>query len=69
MIKQAKRGRPPKKQILPGIKVNKFTPKLVKMDNLSFNEDLFIPMKTNKKIDALLSSEGGLMKGTNFAFI
>ena len=69
MIKQAKRGRPTKKQNLPGVKVTKFTPELVKMDDLSFNEDLFIPMKTGKKIDALLSSEGGLMKGTNFAFI
>ena len=26
-------------------------------------------MPTGKKIDALLSSEGGLMKGTNFAFV
>ena len=26
-------------------------------------------MKTGKKIDSLLSGEGGLMKGTNFAFI
>ena len=69
MIKQAKRGRPAKKQNLPGVKVTKFTPELVKMDDLSFNEDLFVPMKTGKKIDALLSSEGGLMKGTNFAFI
>ena len=69
MIKQAKRGRPPKKQILPGVKVSKFTPELVKMDDLSFNDNLFVPMKTGKRIDALLSSEGGLMKGTNFAFI
>ena len=69
MKKQVKRGRPAKKQILSGIKVSKFTPELVKMDDLSFNNNLFVPMKTGKRIDALLSSEGGLMKGTNFAFI
>ena len=69
MKNKVKRGRPAKKQNLPGVKITKFTPELVKMDDLSFNEDLFIPMKTGKKIDALLSSEGGLMKGTNFAFI
>ena len=39
------------------------------MDNLSFDKNLFVPMKTGKKIDSLLSSEGGLMKGTNFAFV
>ena len=33
--------------------------------DLSFNEDLFIPMKTNSEIDVILSSEGGLMPGTN----
>jgi len=66
---KVKRGRPAKNQILPGIKVNTWKPELVKMDDLSFNKDLFIPMPTGKKIDALLSSEGGLMKGTNFAFV
>jgi len=69
MRNKVKRGRPAKKQILQGIKINKWKPELVKMDDLSFNKDLFIPMKTGKKIDSLLSSEGGLMKGTNFAFI
>ena len=39
------------------------------MDDLSFDKDLFIPMPTGRKIDSLLSSEGGLMKGTNYAFI
>lgn len=39
------------------------------MDDISFNKDLFIPMKTKRKIDDLLSSDGGLMKGTNYAFI
>ena len=51
MKNKVKRGRPAKKQNLPGVKITKFTPELVKMDDLSFNEDLFIPMKTGKKID------------------
>ena len=50
-------------------KVKRFTPKLVKMDEVKFDDNLFVPMKTGKKIDSLLSSEGGLMKGTNFAFV
>tara|TARA_R100001244_G_scaffold121081_1_gene90692 strand:- start:99 stop:896 length:798 start_codon:yes stop_codon:yes gene_type:complete len=64
-----KRGRPPKNQILSSVKVNTYKPKLVKMDDLSFDKNLFTPMPIGKKIDALLSSEGGLMKGTNYAFI
>jgi predicted ATP-dependent serine protease len=43
--------------------------KTVKMKNLSFDESLFIPMRTGKKIDQLFSSEGGLMRGTNYAIV
>jgi len=39
------------------------------MDDFKFNPELFIPMKTGKKVDELLSSEGGMMKGTNVAFV
>ena len=66
---KVKRGRPSKKKIVGGATVTKWKPELVKMDNLSFDKDLFVPMPTGKKIDSLLSSEGGLMKGTNFAFV
>ena len=66
---KVKRGRPSKKQVVGGATVTKWKPELVKMDNLSFDKDLFVPMPTGKKIDSLLSSEGGLMKGTNFAFV
>ena len=65
---KVKRGRPSKKQV-GNATVSKWKPELVKMDNLSFDKNLFVPMKTGKKIDSLLSSEGGLMKGTNFAFV
>ena len=72
MKKVVKRGRPvgsSKKSIVSSNVVSTWKPELVKMDDISFNENLFIPMPTGKKIDELLSSEGGLMKGTNFAFI
>ena len=66
---KVKRGRPSKKQIVGNLEVKRFTPKLVKMNEIKFDKNLFKPMKTGKKIDSLLSSEGGLMKGTNFAFV
>ena len=72
MKNKVKRGRPvgsTKSKVLGGSVVKTWKPELVKMDNLEFNKDLFVPMPTGKKIDSLLSSEGGLMKGCNFAFI
>ena len=51
------------------LEVKRWKPELVKMDNIKFDKNLFVPMKTGKKVDSLLSSEGGLMKGTNFAFV
>lgn len=44
-------------------------PSTVKMKDLNFDPNLFIPMPTGKKIDKLFSSEGGLMKGTNYAIV
>ena len=41
----------------------------MKMDDFKFNPELFVPMKTGTKIDELLSNEGGMMKGTNVAFV
>ena len=49
--------------------VKRWKPELVKMNDVKFDKNLFKPMKTGKKVDSLLSSEGGLMKGTNFAFV
>ena len=60
-----KRGRPVGK----GRIVKRFKPTTMVMDDFKFNPELFVPMSTNKKIDNLLSSEGGLMKGTNVAFV
>tara|TARA_R110002050_G_scaffold258876_4_gene398215 strand:+ start:385 stop:1131 length:747 start_codon:yes stop_codon:yes gene_type:complete len=41
----------------------------VKMENLKFDSQLFRPMKSGRVIDAHFSSEGGLMKGTNYAIV
>ena len=43
--------------------------KTVKMSDLSFDPQLFRPMKSGRVIDAHFSSEGGLMKGTNYAIV
>ena len=57
------------KKGIGGNVVKRFKPTTMTMDSFKFNPELFVPMKTNKKIDNLLSSEGGLMKGTNVAFV
>ena len=69
MKNQVKRGRPRKNQVIGNVEVKRWKPELVKMNDIKFDDNLFVPMKTGKKIDSLLSGEGGLMKGTNFAFI
>ena len=61
-----KRGRSSRKV---GNVVRRFKPSTMKMDDFKFNPELFVPMKTDTKIDNLLSSEGGMMKGTNVAFV
>jgi len=43
--------------------------KLVKMDNVKFNDDLFIPIKSKTIVDSLLSTEGGVFPGTNTVVI
>ena len=58
-----KRGRPAKQ-----VQVVEFDPTTVKTfrgSDLSFNNDLFIPMKTSTELDVIFSTEGGLMPGTN----
>ena len=62
-----KRGRPRKS--IGSTVARRFKPTTMKMDDFKFDPQLFIPMKTGTKIDSLLSSEGGIMKGTNVAFV
>ena len=41
----------------------------VKMESIKFDSSLFRPMKSGRVIDTHFSSEGGLMKGTNYAIV
>ena len=66
---KVKRGRPSKKQIVGNLEITRFKPQLVRMDDVKFDDNLFVPMKTGKKIDSLLSSEGGIMAGINMAVV
>ena len=43
--------------------------KLVKMEDIKFNDDLFIPIKTKTIVDTILSTEGGVFPGTNTVVI
>ena len=65
-IVKIKRGRPSKNV---GNIVRRFKPNTMLMDDFKFDPQLFVPMRTGTKIDKLLSSEGGMMKGTNVAFV
>jgi len=63
----AKRGRPTKaKQINSNFKIEL---NLVKMNDVTFNDDLFIPIKTKTIVDSVLSTEGGVFPGTNTVVI
>ena len=43
--------------------------KLVKMDDVKFNDDLFIPIKSKTIVDSILSTEGVVFPGTNTVVI
>ena len=51
------------------INAGKVEMKLVKMDNVKFNDDLFVPIKSKTIVDSLLSTEGGVFPGTNTVVI
>ena len=63
MENKVKRGRPSLKNVENAnatFKVN-----TVKMNDLTFNADLFTPMKTSTRVDGFFSNEGGIMPGVN----
>ncbi len=62
-----KRGRPAKTNQV--IDFNPSDIQLFRGSDLSFSEDLFKPHKTNREIDIILSTEGGLMPGTNMVLV
>ena len=61
--KKRGRGRPRKIQTA-SIEVPVIV-KTIKMSDLSFDKNLFIPMATKTKVDKFFSAEGGVMPGTN----
>ena len=62
------RGRPRKVQIQSQPVVMKHV-QLTQMDNVSFSDTLFTPMKTNTLVDTILSNEGGIFPGTNTVIV
>lgn len=44
-------------------------PQIIKGSDLKFNDELFKPIKTNTELDILLSTDGGLMPGTNMVLV
>ena len=67
MSNQVKRGRPRKIQVVKNN--NQVMIKTVKMNDMSFNDNLFNPMPTKTKIDQFFSAEGGVMPGTLVAAV
>jgi len=66
-MNKVKRGRPSKKT-----EVKTFNPsgiKLISGNELNFNESLFKPIKTKSELDVILSTEGGIMPGTNMVLV
>ena len=62
-----KRGRPAKQVV-----ANVFDPSIIKLvrgSDLKFNDGLFNPMKTGSELDIIMSTEGGVMPGTNMVFV
>jgi len=66
-IEEKRRGRP--RKIETQMEFNPTEIKLCRGSDLSFNESLFIPMKTEREIDIILSTDGGLMPGTNIVLV
>lgn len=63
-ISQSKRRGRPNKQHMP-TEFDYSSVKLYRGSDLSFNDSLFQPIKTHREIDVILSTDGGLMPGTN----
>ena len=63
------RGRPKMNKIN---QIPPFNPKEVKLyrsNDLYFSEELFKPIKTNLELDLILSTDGGIMPGTNMVLV
>jgi len=66
-MNKTKRGRPSKKT-----ESKLFDPtsiKLISGNELNFNDSLFKPIQTKSELDVILSTEGGIMPGTNMVMV
>lgn len=63
MNKTVRRGRP--RKVVENNNAT-FTIKTTKMDDLKFDDKLFIPMQSKTKIDKFFSSDKGIMPGCNY---
>ena len=62
-----KRGRKPKVSVVKQFNASDI--KLYRGSDLRFNDSLFKPIRTNRELDIILSTEGGLMPGTNMIMV
>ena len=62
-----KRGRKPKVSVIKPF--NAADIKLFRGSDLKFNDSLFKSIRTNRELDVILSTEGGLMPGTNMIMV
>jgi predicted ATP-dependent serine protease len=65
MLKKSRKSRSSKKVTNNNVT---FKVSTVKMNDLSFDDKLFIPMQTKTRIDQFFSNDGGVMRGTVSAF-
>ena len=62
-VNVVKRGRPAKQSV--NVEFDSSSIKLFRGNELSFSDELFKPMSVGNELDVILSTEGGLMPGTN----
>ena len=60
-----KRGRGRPKKVQSASTALPINVKTIKMSDLSFDKNLFVPMATKTKVDKFFSADGGIMPGTN----
>jgi DNA repair protein RadA/Sms len=63
VVKVERRGRPKSEFISKVVTLDQIN--LIRGNDLSFNDSLFTPFKTNTEMDLILSTEGGLMPGVS----
>jgi predicted ATP-dependent serine protease len=63
------RGRPKSATVKVESTFNPEEVKLFRSNDLKFNDELFKPIKSNLEIDIILSTEGGIMPGTNMVLV